>query len=317
MRDPYDILGVKRDADADSVKKAFRKLAKKFHPDQNKNDPKAKEKFAEANAAYEILGDEAKRGQFDRGEIDAEGKPRHAGFGGWGGFGGQPGGARAGRAGQPGEERFEFHFGGGSPFGAGGGGPGDIFSELFGAAGGRGRSRQPPRGEDVTATATVSLIDAVKGARVEVFLPTGRTMEVKIPAGIEDGKQIRLRGQGQPSHYGGETGDAIVTVRIAPHPFFKVDGRDLRADLPVTLYEAVLGGPVDVPTLDGRVELTIPPNSNGGRTLRLRGKGLPGSPAGDLYVSLKIVLPETPDPDLEALMKRWKANRPYQPRKAI
>lgn len=317
MRDPYDTLGVKRDADADTVKKAFRKLAKKFHPDQNKNDPKAKEKFAEANAAYEILGDEKKRGQFDRGEIDGEGKPKFQGFaGGWG----QPGGGRAGRAGQAGDDRFEFHFGGGSPFGAGG--ASDIFSDLFGAAGsGRGRARATPKGDDVAAAVTVPLVEAVKGGKVQVFLPTGRTMEVKIPAGIEDGKQIRLRGQGHPSHYGGETGDAIVTVRIAPHPLFRIDGRDLRADLPVTLYEAVLGGTIDVPTLDGRVELTIPPNSNGGRTLRLRGKGLPGptgsTPPGDLYVSLRIVLPETPDPDLEAVMERWKAKRPYQPRKAL
>ena len=316
MRDPYDILGVKRDADADAVKKAFRKLAKTFHPDQNKNDPKAKEKFAEANAAYEILGDDKKRKQFDAGEIDAEGKPKFQGFaGGWG----HPGGGR-GRAGQAGEDRFEFHFGGGSPFGAGG--ASDMFSELFGAAaGGRGRARSTPKGEDVAAAVTVPLIDAVKGGKVQVFLPTGRTMEVKIPAGIEDGKQIRLRGQGNASPYGGEAGDAIVTVRIAPHPLFRIDGRDLRADLPVTLYEAVLGGAIDVPTLDGRVELTIPPNSNGGRTLRLRGKGLPaatsGATPGDLYVSLKIVLPETPDPDLEALMKQWKAKKPYQPRKAL
>lgn len=317
MRDPYDILGVKRDADADTVKKAFRKLAKKFHPDQNKNDPQAKEKFAEANAAYELLGDEKKRGQFDRGEIDAEGKPKFQGFGGWNGSGG----GRTGRAGQAGEDRFEFHFGGGSPFGAGG--ASDIFSDLFGAAagGGRGRGRPTPKGEDVAAATTVSLVQAAKGGKVQVFLPTGRTLEVKIPAGIEDGKQIRLRGQGHPSAYGGEAGDAIVTVRIAPHPLFRIEGRDLRADLPVTLYEAVLGGAIDVPTLDGRVELTIPPNSNGGRTLRLRGKGLPGAtsgaPPGDLYVSLKIVLPEASDPEFEALMKQWQTKKPYQPRKAL
>ena len=312
MRDPYEVLGVKRDADADAVKKAFRKLAKKFHPDQNKNDPKAKEKFAEANGAYEILGDEAKRKQFDRGEIDAEGKPKFSGFGGWNGSPGrQPGGS------QGGEERYEFHFGGGAPFGRGGD-AGDMFADLFGAAmGGRTRTRTAPRGDDVVAAAAVPLLTAVKGGSVEVFLPTGRTMEVKIPAGIEDGKQIRLRGQGQASQWGGEAGDAIITVRIAPHPLFRVDGRDLRADLPVTLYEAVLGGTVDVPTLDGRVQLTIPPNSNGGRTLRLRGKGLPGTPAGDLYVSLKLMLPDAPDADLEALMRRWRAEKPYQPRKGL
>ncbi len=312
MRDPYDVLGVKRDADADAVKKAFRKQAKRFHPDQNKDDPKAKEKFAEANSAYEILGDDAKRGQFDRGEIDAEGKPKFQGFG----------GARPRGGGNAGEERFEFHFGGGGGPGAGGrgGDAGDFFSDIFGGAmGGRGRQKAsaPPKGEDILASVTVPLADAVAGGQVEVYLPTGRTLEVKIPVGIEDGKQIRLRGQGQASAWGGDYGDVLITVRIAPHPLFRVDGKDLRADLPVTLYEAVLGGPVDVPTLDGRVVLTIPPNSNGGKTLRLRGKGLPGTPAGDLYVTLKITLPEAPDPDLEALMKTWKDAKPYAPRKAL
>lgn len=316
MRDPYTILGVARDADANAIKKAFRRLAKKYHPDQNKDDPKAKEKFAEANAAHEILGDEAKRAQYDRGEIDAEGKPK--GFGG-AGFGGR-------RPSAGGEEHFEFHFGGGSPWGAGapfgrgGGGAdaSDLFSELFGAAaGGRARSRAPQRGEDVQATATVPLLDAVKGGRTDVFLPTGRTLEVKIPAGIEDGKQIRLRGQGYASSTGGEPGDAIVTVRVQPHPFFRVDGRDLRADLPITLYEAVLGGMVDVPTLDGRVELTVPAGSNGGRTLRLRGKGLPGAAPGDLYVTLRIVLPDKADSELDALMRRWRDEKPYEPRKGL
>jgi DnaJ-class molecular chaperone len=316
MRDPYDVLGLKRDASADAVKKAFRRLAKKFHPDQNKDDPRAKEKFAEANAAYELLSDEDKRKQFDRGEIDAEGKPKFQGFEGYG-----PGGGGFSRHGAgPGGERFEFHFGGGgSPFGGGGAGAGDIFSELFGAAAGgtRGRTRPPPRGEDITGAVVVPLVDAVRGGEANVHLPNGRTLEVKIPAGIEDGKQIRLRGQGQPGPAGGEPGDVLITVRIAPHPFLRIDGRDLRMDLPVTLYEAVLGGPVDVPTLDGRVQLTIPPNSNGGRTLRLRGKGLPGATAGDLYVSLKIVLPDAPDADLEALVRRWREKKPYQPRRTM
>ena len=314
MRDPYDVLGVKRDANADAVKGAFRKLAKRFHPDQNKDDPKAKEKFAEANSAYEILGDDTKRGQFDRGEIDAEGKPK---FQGYGGGRPRPGGAAGG------DDRFEFHFGGGgaSPFGGarGGGDPSDFFSELFGGgAGARGRAKSsaPPKGEDIQAAVTVPLLDAVSGGQVDVFLPTGRTLQVKIPVGIEDGKQIRLRGQGQPSSWGGDAGDVLITVRIAPHPLFRVDGKDLRADLPVTLYEAVLGGPVDVPTLDGRVVLTIPPNANGGKTLRLRGKGLPGATPGDLYVTLKIMLPDASDPELEALMRTWKDSKPYTPRKA-
>jgi DnaJ-class molecular chaperone len=318
MRDPYDVLGVAKNASADDVKKAFRKLAKKFHPDQNKNDPKAKEKFAEANAAYEILGDAEKRGQFDRGEIGADGKPR--GFEGFGAGG--PGGFR--RSG-PGGEHFEFNFGGGAgPFGAGGGqggfNAGDIFSELFGGArGGRGRAGPPPKGEDFVATALVPLREVANAGKTNVILPNGRNLEVKIPSGVEDGQQVRLRGQGQPSPYGGEAGDAIVTLKFAPHPLFKVEGRDLRLELPLTLYEAVLGGKVDVPTLDGKVEMTIPAGSSSGRKLRLRGKGLPSASGmhGDLYVSLQIALPETADPDLEALMRTWRDSRPYDPRKKL
>lgn len=315
MPDPYTVLGVAKSADAAAIKAAFRKLAKKYHPDQSK-EPKAKEKFSEINTAYEILGDEKKRAAFDRGEIDAEGKPRHPGFE---GFGAGPGGFGRRSAGQ-GFEGFEFNFGGGRP-GGGGFDASDILSEMFGgAAGRRGRGAPPPppqRGEDMAATVTVGLADAVKGTTARVTLPSGRTLEVRIPAGIEDGKQIRLKGQGHPSLGGGEPGDALVTVKIAKHPFFRVEGRDLRLDLPVTLYEAVLGGKVNAPTLDGAVELAVPAGSNGGRTLRLRGKGLPGAagaPAGDLFVTLRVVLPEEKDEELAALMKKWEAQKPYNPR---
>ena len=243
MRDPYQILGVSKSAKPDEIKSAYRKLAKKFHPDQNKTDPKAKEKFAEANAAYEILGDEKKKAQFDRGEIDAEGKPR--GFEGFGAGG--PGGFRRSQAGGPGG--FDFNFGGGR----GGFDPSDLFSDLFGGGrrGGAGGRQQAAQGEDVTGTVSVSLADAVNGTKTRVILPTGRQLEVTIPAGIEDGKQIRLKGQGSTTPFGGAPGDAIITVRIAPHPHFRVDGRDIRLDLPITLYEAVLGGPVEAPTLTG------------------------------------------------------------------
>ena len=318
MRNPYDVLGVTKTASADEVKKAFRKLAKKYHPDQNTNDPKAKEKFAEANSAYEILGDTDKRGQFDRGEIGADGKPR--GFEGFGAGGPGAGGFRR-QQGPGGAEHFEFNFGGGAPFGgqAGGAGfnAGDIFSELFGGAR-RGGGRGPaPKGEDFTATALVPLAEVAKAGKVNVVMPTGRTLEVKIPRGVEDGQQIRLRGQGQPSPHGGEPGDAIVTLKFAPHPLFKVEGRDLRLELPLTLYEAALGGKVDVPTLEGKVEMTIPANSSSGRSLRLRGKGLEGASGtrGDLYVTLKIMLPDAPDADLDALMRRWRDAKPYDPRK--
>ncbi|HYP58475.1 MAG TPA: DnaJ C-terminal domain-containing protein [Beijerinckia sp.] len=321
MRDPYVVLGVQKSADAAEIKKAFRKLAKKYHPDQSQ-EAKAKEKFAEVSAAYEILGDEKKRAAFDRGEIDAEGKPRFQGFEGF-----DPGGFA--RRGQPGSgtgyEHFDFNFG---PGRQGFGGQGsfdasDLFADLFsgGAAqarrgGPRGRGAPPARGEDVSASVAVSLAEAVKGTKTRVTLPTGKTLEVTVPPGMEDGKQIRLKGQGHPSPFG-EPGDALVTVNVAKHPYLRVDGRDLRLDLPLTLYEAVLGAKVNVPTLDGAVELAVPANSNGGRTLRLRGKGLPNSQggAGDLLVTLRILLPDDPDPDLQNLMRKWEAEKPYRPRK--
>jgi DnaJ-class molecular chaperone len=220
MRDPYTVLGLSKTASAADIKKAFRRLAKAYHPDQNKDDPKAKEKFSEANQAYEILGDEKKRAQFDRGEIDAQGKPRgFEGFGHGGGF-------------NPGAGGFHYEFRQDGGHGGRGGGfdAGDIFADLFGfgggaRAGGGGGRHQRPRGEDVIATATVPLEDAVHGAKTRVILPTGKTLEVSVPAGIEDGKQIRLKGQGQASQAGGEAGDALVTVRIAKHPFFRIDGR--------------------------------------------------------------------------------------------
>ena len=310
MRDPYTILGVQKSAGADDIKKAYHKLAKRFHPDRNKTDPKARDKFAEANSAYEILGDEKKKGQFDRGEIDAEGKPR--GFEGFGAGG--PGGGFRRAQGAGGAQHFEF--GAGGP--GGGFDPGDIFSELFGGRGrGAGARQQTRKGEDVTGTVTVSLAESVAGTTTRVILPSGRQLEVKVPAGIEDGKQIRLKGQGTPAATGGEPGDAIVTIRVLPDPRFRVEGRDLRLELPVTLYEAVLGGKVEAPTLTGAVELNLPAGSNSGRTLRLRGKGLPasgGQPAGDQLVTIRVVLPEQSDPELEALMRRWREARPYRPR---
>ena len=319
MRDPYTVLGIQKAASSADIKKAFRKLAKKYHPDQS-TEPKAKDKFAEIGAAYEILGDEKKRGAFDRGEIDADGKPKFHGFEGFAG-GADP------RRGGASSEHFEFNFGG-RP-GRGGAGPqgfdpGDIFADLFGGrAGARQAGPQPgqgaPKGEDVQADVTVSLADSVHGAKARVSLPTGRDLEVSIPAGIEAGKQIRLKGQGQPSPLGGPPGDAIVTVRIARHPLFRIEGHDLRLDLPITLYEAVLGGKVNVPTLETTVELGVPAGSNGARTLRLRGKGLPDGKAGrgDLLVALRIVLPDNAKDDLESMAKRLAEQHPYDPRKAM
>ncbi|WP_294540308.1 DnaJ C-terminal domain-containing protein [uncultured Rhodoblastus sp.] len=313
MRDPYQILGVARDASHGDVKKAFRKLAKQHHPDQHPNDSKAKDRFAELNGAYEILGDEKKRAQFDRGEIDAEGKPRHPGFDGFGRGGGPGAGPGGFRRGPGGAEHFNFG-GGGAGFDAA-----DLFSDLFaGARGPRGGGRQTREpGADIALETQVSLETALNGGNARVLMPNGRTLEVAIPAGIEEGKQIRLRGQGQPSPTGGPAGDAMVTVRFEKHGVFRIEGRDLRLDLPIALYEAVLGAKVESPTLGGKVELNLPPHSNSGRTLRLRGKGLPAvgdKPAGDLLVTLRIALPEGEDADLEELMRRWRADKPYDPR---
>src|SRR3954451_5908362 len=313
MRDPYEVLGVPRGASAAAIKSAYRKLAKKFHPDANKNDPKSAARFSELNSANEIIGDEEKRKQYDRVEIDAEGKPRFQGF---------PGGDPRGR-GPGGFETHTFRTGGAGP--GGGGGFEDILNSMFGAA---ARGARPGGGTtfefdtgglavdlDVSVSMTVSLEDAVNGAEKRVRLPTGKELNVKIPAGVTSGQQIRLKGQGEtaPGH---RPGDVLIAVSIAPHPFFRVDGNDLRVDLPITLYEAVLGGKVRVPTIGGAVDLSVPKNTSSGRTFRLRGKGLPkpnGAP-GDLFVTTRIMLPDGNDAQLEALMQKWRDGHPYNPR---
>ena len=321
MRDPYEVLGVPRTASQGDVKKAYRRLAKKLHPDANKNDTKAAVKFAELNSAYEILGEDDKRKAFDRGEIDAEGKPR---FRGVEGFGGHPG------AGAEGFETFTwgpegFRRGGGAPGGGAGGGGfagiDEILKNVFGARGARSGPQfefddlgARGRGQDVTAQITITLQEAAKGGARRVHLPNGKEVEVKIPAGLAGGQQIRLKGQGNPG--AGGAGDALITVNIAPHPHFKPDGDNLRVEVPVTLYEAVLGGKVRVPTLDGAVELAIPPGTSAGRTFRLKGKGLPGKNGrGDLYAGVRIVLPDAKDPELEELMRKWREQKPYDPRR--
>ncbi|RJF70650.1 DnaJ C-terminal domain-containing protein [Rhodopseudomonas palustris] len=320
MRDPYEVLGVQRDASAAAIKSAYRKLAKKHHPDANKNDPKAAARFAEVNSANEILGDEAKRKQFDRGEIDAEGKPKFQGFPGGGG-------ARGGRAGGPGGgfEQYNFRSGAGGFSGGGGAGFEDILNSMFGgAAGMRGGARGGAGFDfdsggfapdlDQSVAMTVTLEEAAKGTEKRVRLPTGKELNVKIPAGVGSGQQIRLKGQGE-SAPGHRPGDLLITVNYAPHPHFKVDGSDLRLELPITLYEAVLGAKVRVPTLTGAIELSIPKNTSSGRTFRLKGKGLPkNGGAGDLFVTTRIVLPDGHDAELEALMTKWRDGHPYYPR---
>ena len=316
MRDPYEVLGVPRGASAAAIKSAYRKLAKKHHPDNNKNDPKAAARFSEINSANEIIGDEDKRKQFDRGEIDADGKPRFQGFSG----SGFPGGDPRGRARGPGGFESTFRTGGGP----GGAGFEDILNSMFGGAarGGRpggGRTFEFDTGGigldlDLNVTMAVSLEESVKGGEKRVRLPTGKELNVRIPAGVVAGQQIRLKGQGEtaPGH---PPGDLLITVSIAPHPYFKVDGSDLRLDLPITLYEAVLGGKVRVPTLGSAVELSIPKNTSSGRTFRLKGKGLPkAGGTGDLFVAIRIILPDGNDAELEALMEKWRDGHPYNPR---
>jgi len=327
MRDPYEVLGVGKSASAAEIKSAFRRLAKKLHPDANKHDPKAASRFAELNAAHEILGDVDKRKAFDRGEIDAEGKPRFQGFE---GYGPRPGAGAGGGFG-PGDTFETFSFGpegvrrsGGNAGGGGFAGFEDILKDVFSGragAGRRGRNFQFEQddvavpGRDLTAALTITLAEADKGAKKRLELPTGKEVDVKIPAGIDEGKQMRLKGQGLAGP-GGQAGDLLITISIAPDPLFQRDGADLRLDLPITLYEAVLGAKVRVPTLDGAVELAIPPGTNGGRTFRLKGKGFPAKERkGDLLATVRLVLPEGNDSDLEALMRKWRDSKPYDPRR--
>ena len=307
MRDPYEVLGVGRSASDAEIKKAYRKLAKELHPDMNPNDAQVVERFKEVSAAYKILGDDELRAKYDRGEIGPDGQPRSQ-------FryeyaGGGPGGAR----GPGGTGGFGFGFD-----------PDDIFSEFFSnLRGGRQRAGfgmgpdAPQRGQDRTYRVTVDFLDAVNGLTRRINLPSGKTLDVKIPAGIEDGKQIRLKGQGHPGLNGGPAGDALIEVTVRPHPLFERDGGDIRMELPVSLPEAVLGGKVQVPTIDGPVSMTIPKGASSGRTLRLKGRGIAqgkNGSRGDQYVRLKIVLPEEPDPELEKLIEKWAKGHAYDPR---
>ncbi|RUU85483.1 J domain-containing protein, partial [Mesorhizobium sp. M7A.T.Ca.TU.009.01.3.1] len=258
MRDPYEVLGVARNASSKDIKSAYRKLAKKHHPDQNPNDPKAKDRFAAANQAYEIVGDEKNRAAFDRGEIDADGKPRFQGFEGAAGGGDPFGGFR--RQQGPGGSRFEFRSGrpGGDPFD----GNSDIFSQIFGdtfsgARGpGTGDRRQQATAADLNVTLDVTIEEAATAEKVTAMFPDGRKVAVKLPAYVEDGQTIRLKGQGEQGP--GQPGDALVKIHLRRHPRYRVEGRDLHADLPVVLADAVLGAKVPVETPTGRLAVNIP-----------------------------------------------------------
>jgi len=296
MRDPYQVLGVSKTADEKEIKSAFRKLAKKFHPDQNKNNPQAKEKFAEANTAYEIVGDKKKRAQFDNGEIDAEGKERFQGFEGFGGGqGGNPFGGMGGGMGGA-EDILSQMFGGM----AGGGQGADPFGQMRG--GQRGRGRPAPKGEDRKIHLSVHLKDLAAG-KAPVKLGPDRTVNVTIPPEAEDGQTIRLKGQGQEGP--GGKGDALITISISRHPEFVRESTNLRVYVPVDLKTSVTGGKIRVPTLQGAVSLTIPSWSSSGAVFRVRGKGLPKRDGsnGDIFAVLSIQLPEEKDAALLAMFE--------------
>ncbi|HYD98227.1 MAG TPA: J domain-containing protein [Alphaproteobacteria bacterium] len=312
MRDPYLVLGVGRSASADDIKKAYRKLAKKYHPDLNPGNKEVEQRFKEVSVAYDILGDAEKRARFDRGEIDADGNPRASRFGG-GGFGGGGFGGRRGPGAGPGA-------------GAGAGGfnfdPEDLFADLFsnrkreGAAGGAGAGTA--RRGDVTYSISVSFLEAAAGGKRRVALSTGKTVDVNVPPGTEDGQKLRLKGQGQSAGPGQPLGDAIVEIHVEPHAFFTRKGADIHLELPVTLQEAVLGASVEVPTVDGKVVLKVPRGSNTGSTLRLKGRGTVDQKTnqrGDQYVKLKVVLPDQPDAELTAFIERWAPAHGYDVRR--
>jgi DnaJ-class molecular chaperone len=308
MADPYSILGVSRGASEADIKKAYRTLAKTHHPDKNKDNPKAADKFAEITRAYDLLTDKDKRARFDRGEIDGDGNPTNPFGAGFGGGGGGFGGGRAGPQ------------GGGFEFNSEGGDFGDIFEGLFGGArrggagggfggfGRGGRAAPPAKGANVAYRLTVPFIDAATLAPQRITLQDGKTIDLKLPAGVETGTQMRLAGKGQPG--AGGAGDAIVTIEIKPHAFFTRDGDNIRLDLPITLDEAVKGAKVRVPTADGAVTLSVPPGSTSGKTLRLKGKGFTakGDQRGDLLVTLSIDVPDD-DPRLTAFLDEWSDTR--------
>ena len=308
MSDPYATLGVPRTASEKEIKSAYRKLAKELHPDRNQDNPKAAERFSKVTQAYDLLSDAGKRAQFDRGEIDADGNPTNPFAGMGGGFGGRPGGGFGGGQGGFRPEDLQG-------FGAEGLDLGDLFDGLFGGGGGArrgaggagfgGQRRPPPRGADVAYRLRVPFTDAATRKDQRITLADGKTIDLKLPAGVEDGTQMRLKGKGEAGP--GGAGDGIVTIAVDRHPHFRREGDDVRLDLPITLDEAVNGGKVKCPTVDGAVMLTIKPGTNGGTVMRLGGKGFSTKSGGrgDQLVTLEIHLP-TDVTDLASRLEGWR-----------
>lgn len=301
--DPYQVLDIEKTASADEIKRKYREIAKKNHPDLNPGDAAAEARFKEASQAYDILGDEDKRAKFDRGEIDASGQERP-------------------------EQHFYRQYAENDASGkyhryetfGDAGDLGGVFDDLFGAGRGRrGGGQIRMKGGDARYHLNVGFLEAAMGEKRRVTMPDGRAMDISIPRGLKDGQTLRLKGQGQPGIGGGPPGDAYVTITVDPHPHFERRGDDVHLTLPITLHEAVLGAKVTVPTIGGAVTLTVPENSNSGDTLRLKGRGIDpagGKSAGDQYVTLKIVLPSEPDSDLADYL-RDHPGPPQDPRKDL
>jgi DnaJ-class molecular chaperone len=304
-RDPYLELGVSRTATAAEIRKAFHKLAKANHPDTNPGNAAAEERFKKVSAAFDIIGDAEKRKKFDAGAIDADGRETMGGFGAEGPWGARPGARGAGSR----AETFE------------GADLSDILGEMFGGArgarpgagGGFGGFAQ--KGTDVRARLEIDLVDAIRGGKRRIAFSDGRTIDVSIPKGAQDGQTLRLKGQGAPGR--GGAGDAFIEISVQPHAIYRREGDDLVMDLPVTFYDAVLGGKVEAPTPDGPVTLTVPKAANTGTRLRLKARGLVDAKGlrGDLFARLVVSLPEEPDAALEAFAEKQRKDRPYTPRR--
>jgi DnaJ-class molecular chaperone len=302
MADPYQTLGVAKTATDEEIRKAYRKLAKEHHPDLNPGNKEAEARFKDISAAYTLLSDPEKRRAFDAGEIDASGQPQA-------------------------ERRFYRDYAGAGagfryehPEDVGGFEDlGDIFADLMrgrqgGRRGGGAETQFRMRGGDVHYTLPVEFLEAVNGAKKRVDMPDGKTLDITIPAGVQDGQTLRLKGQGGPGLGGGPAGDALITVHVLPHPVFRREGNDIKTVLPITLSEALNGGSAPVETITGPVNLKIPKHSNSGRLLRLRGKGVQGRNKGDHLVELQVMMPPHPDEALEKAVSDWESQHPYDPR---
>ncbi|MBK1698732.1 DnaJ C-terminal domain-containing protein [Rhodovibrio salinarum] len=333
MKDLYKVLGISESASQDEIKKAYRKLAKQYHPDLNPGNKEAEQKFKDISQAYDILADADKRKRYDAGEIDETGQEQARANPGGGFYRSYTSGGRGAKytgfdfGGEQftAEDIFADLFGGGfggmggGPRGAAGGGPRGAGPGAGGpgAGMGAGAGGTKRKGEDVTYAIKVGFLEAANGARKRVRLADGQTVDVNIPAGTEDGKQLRLKGKGKPGPGRGAAGDAYVRINVEPHPYFARDGADVHLTLPITLQEAVEGAIVTVPTVDGTVQMKIPAGSNSGKTLRLRGRGIQpkgSSERGDQLVKLQVVLPDQPDDELKKFVQKWGQKHPYNPR---